>query len=83
MAPNGPQQPGIPSERTGVQPTGQIPRRTADWFVLVIALAAIVAGLVLGHALLVAGGLVLAASIRRLFRWPRSASRSRKRLHEP
>ncbi|WP_190824590.1 hypothetical protein [Saccharopolyspora pogona] len=68
MAPNGPQQPGIPAGRTGVQPTGQIPRRTADWFVLVIALAAIVAGLVLGHALLVAGGLVLAASIRHLLR---------------
>ncbi|MGW3469401.1 hypothetical protein ACWDKQ_13230 [Saccharopolyspora sp. NPDC000995] len=83
MAPNGPQQPAIPAERTGAQPTGQIPRQTADWFVLVIALAAIVAGLVLGNALLVAGGLVLAASIRHLFRWPRSAARSRNRLHEP
>ncbi|GAA0512417.1 hypothetical protein GCM10011581_02760 [Saccharopolyspora subtropica] len=49
--------------------------RPADWTVLVLALAAIGAGLVLGHALLFAGGLILAISVRHLIRWPHSLAR--------
>lgn len=51
--------------------------RPADWVVLVIALGAIGAGLVLGNALLLAGGLVLAVSIGHLVRCPDRATQHR------
>lgn len=85
MARTGSQQIRVLAEQAGVNPVqGSTPNylrrrehdrwRPTDWVVLVVALGAIGAGLVLGQALLLAGGLFLAASIKPL-RKPNSTTR--------